>query len=165
MPVWPKQSECDAFYGNPRNPRDVARVNPQWEEDNIIRIRSPYPLTYDGRAVSVVSTHKKCAEALKAALNSAWEKVGRDIAKAQALHMTAYGGGFVYRLMRTGSALSMHSYGCAWDFDPQNNRLGQRSHFFKEDHPLVAAFLEQGAVWGGHWPYPDAMHVQFARVR
>lgn len=165
MSAWPTQAECDAFYGNPRHPRDAARVNPAWEADNVVRIRAPYPMTYDGRPVSVLSAHKRCAEALRAALASAWAKVDRDLDKAKALHMTIYGGGFNYRLMRTGAALSMHSYACAWDFDPSNNRLGQRSHFFAPDHPLVVAFKEQGAVWGGDWSYPDAMHLQFARVR
>lgn len=163
--MWPLERDCDAFYGNPRNPRNPAVINPQWEAENVVRIKAPYPLTYDGKPVSLVTSHKKCADALRAALGAAWEKVGRDLAKAQQLHMTIYGGGLMYRLKRNGTTLSMHSWACAWDFDPANNRLGQTKPFFTADHPLVQAFIEQGAEWGGSWSYKDAMHFQFARTK
>lgn len=162
--MWPIERECDAFYGNPRGRNGQA--NPAWVAANIINVQVPFPLFYAGTRVTTVTSHRLCADALRTVLRTAWDKIGRDAAKLHALHMDVYSGGFNYRPKRTSHDLSMHSYGCAWDWDAPNNRLGQRNAFFTADHPLIASFLEQGATWGGTFRQPaDFMHVQFSRVR
>lgn len=165
MTDWPLESECIAFYGDPRG-RD-GKVNPKWEAEHIIQIRAPYPMTYGGKPITLLRTHKRCSDALRAALVDAWARVGGDLKRATALGMTLYGGGYNYRLKRTNNELSMHAFGCAWDFDVAHNPLGRRTgNSFSLDHPLVQAFLNQNATWGGSFrSTADFQHMQFARVR
>jgi hypothetical protein len=66
--------------------------------------------------------------------------------------------------MRGGHALSMHSYGIALDWDADENEFGHKVHAFHSDSLIVQAFEGEGWVWGGRWSYPDAMHMQAARV-
>lgn len=162
--MWPLESECMAFYGDPRGRN--GQPNALWETANLVQIRAPYPLTYAGKPVTLIRVHRKCADALRSALTDAWARVGADLKKAAALGMTTYDGSYNYRLKRTNSELSMHAFGCALDFDAAHNPLGRRTGRFTEDHPLVLAFKAQGATWGGNFrSTPDLQHFQFARVR
>jgi hypothetical protein len=59
---WPFQSECDAFYGNPRGAGD--RPSAKWEADNLRVITPPYLMTYDGKPIKGIRVHRKCAASL-----------------------------------------------------------------------------------------------------
>jgi hypothetical protein len=69
-------------------------------------------------------------------------------------------------MMRGSHALSMHSYGCAVDFDPARNAFHNRHPSFgtPANRYVVEAFAAEGWVWGGQWRDPDGMHFQAARV-
>lgn len=163
---WPLQSEIDAFYGNPRGLGD--EVNPRWEADNIVRIRAPWTMTFEGAPISSIRVHKRCAEAFQRAFGRIWDAAGRDQATVIAWGASIYSGAFLYRTMHGSSRLSMHSWGCAIDLDPDRNAHHDLKPRFGRppQSAVVAAFEAEGAVWGGRWAgrSRDGMHFQFARV-
>jgi len=69
--------------------------------------------------------------------------------------------------MRGGTALSMHSYGCAFDWDAAENPFHVSKGLYTDDSLIVKAFKSEGAEWGGDWHEgsKDFMHFQFARVK
>jgi hypothetical protein len=161
--MWPKQSECDEFYGNPRGPYSY---NTTWARLNLVHVMCPWALRMGAIHVPFITIHKKCEEALSAALAEIWEGCGRSEAEINRLGYDVFSGSFNYRPMRTVERLSMHAYGAAIDWDAPQNEQGERTHLFTEESILVQAFKKQGAVWGGAWEGEsvDAMHIQFAVV-
>ncbi|WP_293857174.1 M15 family metallopeptidase [uncultured Alsobacter sp.] len=164
MPTWPLQSQCDSFYGNPRGTN--GQENPVWKLQNIVNIVPPFRMLYGGAPVRSVRIHRKCADDLRMILAEIWERCGHDQTKADACGITDYGGSYEFRLMRGRSSLSMHSYGCAIDFDVDRNGHHAAKHFFQPGDVVVSTFEAHGWVWGGRWAGTsvDAMHFQAARV-
>ncbi|MGY3916723.1 M15 family metallopeptidase [Aeromonas australiensis] len=66
--------------------------------------------------------------------------------------------------MRGGTRLSMHSWGCAVDFDSSRNSFGDSTPNFQNIPAVLTAFESQGWTWGGKWKKPDGMHWQAASV-
>lgn len=162
--TWPKQSQCDAYYGNPRGPRDASKVSQTWEAANLTTIKPPFRMTYDGKPISTIRIHKRCADSLLRVLNAIWIAAGRDQSVVDAWGVSIYGGAFNYRLMRGAGALSMHSYGCAIDLDPARNGFGDKTPHFATVPEVLKAFADEGWTWGGKWSKPDGMHWQAALV-
>lgn len=167
MTNWPKQSEMNAFYGNPDTNND-GQPDKAWEAANLIRITPPYKLVLawdTKRSVSSVLVHKKCGESLLRILTAikAHYKTQEAI---EAARMHLFGGVYNFRLMRGGSKLSIHSWAAAIDLDPERNGLGKTWVDGKGMMPtaVVKAFEAEGWVWGGKWSRPDAMHFQAAKV-
>jgi hypothetical protein len=79
-----------------------------------------------------------------------------------------FGGCLNVRRMRGGSAWSMHSWGIAFDFDPDRNQLRwgrDRAAFAKPEYnKWFELWEEEGAVSLGRVRNFDWMHVQFARL-
>lgn len=155
---WPLQRDCPAFYGNPRLPG--------WLHANTVDVACPWPLHYERTPVSHILIHKKCAESLAKVLANVWDAVGKDPAKITALRYDRFSGSYNFRVMRGGTALSMHSYACAIDWDAEDNAFHSQRHLFHDDSLLIVKFKEAGWVWGGDWSpgSVDAMHVQAARI-
>jgi len=128
-------------------------LSPQWEAENIIRVPLPAPLPFEGTQVTRVTCHTKLATIFPATLQKIfaaglWPK----------LH--SYGGGFQFRPMRGLSSLSLHTWGIAWDFDPEHNLLGTHGTM---DTSIVNIFERDGFMWGGHFTgRKDPMHFQWA---
>jgi hypothetical protein len=165
MTQWPKQSECDAFYGNPRGRNGLASAT--WEAANLVKVTVPWRMVaaWDANIpIKSIRVHKRCAESLARILG----RINCESAYSQALladwGMDKFGGGYNYRLMRGGSRLSMHSYGCAVDFDPARNGMGDKTPHFANCPEVLAAFKSEGWEWGGDWTNPDGMHFQAART-
>jgi hypothetical protein len=161
--LWPTQAEADHFYGNPRG-ADPAHPSAAWESKNLVRIEPPFQMTYAGRPIKTIKIHRLCADSLARVLS--------DIAHA-ASHMpnvlsqwgvTIFGGTYNYRLMRGGNRLSMHSYGCAIDLDPERNSMGDRTPHFASCPEVLEAFRKEGWVWLGPTSAHDGMHFQAARL-
>lgn len=159
---WPLQSECDAFYGNPRG--DAGAVSPVWYRTNMTRIAAPFDITFAGKRVQTISIHRKCADSLSRILQGIWVASGHNQAVIETWGMDKFGGSFSYRLMRGINRLSMHAYGCAVDFDVERNGLGDPTPHFANCPLVLDAFAQEGAIWGGTWARKDGMHWQFARV-
>jgi hypothetical protein len=159
--AWPVQSKCTAFYGNPRGGNGgPSRV---WEAAHLTVVPCPWVLRYDGKPVKGIRVHKKAAESLARVLEAIWVRVGRSQAEIDRIGMSIYGGAYNFRLMRGGSSLSMHSWGCAIDFDPERNGLGDKTPAM--DRRVIEEFEREGWEWGGHWSRPDGMHFQAAWSR
>jgi len=174
MTDWPKQSEVDSFYGNPRGQNGGPSI--LWEKRNLVTIPCPWKLftAWDTRMeVKRIRIHGKCADSLTRVLAQAWEQSGKkqEAIEAQGLHL--FGGSYNFRLMRGSTRLSMHSWGCAVDFDPANNGLGDYTPKIQPGSLIVKCFKAEGWTWGGDWNgnlkvaderRPDAMHFQAADV-
>lgn len=157
--TWPLQKDCDAFYGDPRGADGPSAKF----EARLVSVPCPWILRYEGKPVRGLRVHKNCAESLARVLDAIWGRFGRDQAEIDRVGMSIYGGGYNYRLKRGGNSLSMHSYGCAVDFDPERNALGNSRPTM--DRRVVECFEAEGWEWGGHWSTKDGMHFQAARTR
>jgi hypothetical protein len=71
-----------------------------------------------------------------------------------------FGGCYSFRAKRNSKKLSVHSWGCAIDLNPETNQLGTKGDM----HPdIVKIFEDHGFVWGGNFSVPDPMHFQFVK--
>jgi len=169
---WPLQSECDAFYGNPRGMNGLA--SGRWESNNLVLLPAPFNIYFLGKKAKL-RVHKKCSDAFAMWLEAVWKNAGKDQKVIDSWGMSNFAGAYNFRPMRGGRALSMHSYGCAADFDaPRNGQYDRTPHFAALRQQVVEPFLALGGVWGGDWDgdkdslderSADGMHFQFARLR
>jgi hypothetical protein len=174
MTQWPKQSQCDLFYGNPRG-KGGAVSSPAWTKANLVWVKPPFKMAMDA-PVTQFPIHRKCKEATLEWLAAVWKNAGQKQATIHVWGMDVFSGSYVFRTMRGLRSLSMHSYGCAMDFDAPRNGMSDRTPHFaaKEIHDaVVKPFLALGGVWGGDWNGNgssaderrcDGMHFQFARM-
>jgi lysozyme family protein len=182
---WPLQSQCIAFYGDPRQPG--------WLEANTVQVPCPWPLHFETSTLHSILIHKKVAASLTRVLNNVWNDVGKSVDKINALHYDRYSGSYNFRPIRSVSygdvfvpalanddlavsltkldapisVLSMHAFAAAIDWDAEENQQHSQKHLFTDQSPLIVEFKKEGAVWGGNWSGSsvDGMHLQFARVK
>lgn len=162
---FPKQSNVTAFYGDPRGKN--GQPSSQWEKANLVTVPVPWRmvLAWDTTAVARgIRIHKKCAESLARVINAVWLASGKNQATIEKWGMHLLGGGYNFRLMRGSNQLSMHSWGCAVDFDPERNGLGDSTPNFANIPQVLKAFADEGWTWGGRWARPDGMHWQAADI-
>lgn len=170
MTTWPKQSEADTFYGDPRLYHS-ASVSTAWHRSKIVSIAPPFFMRMI-KPVKNFPVHRRCAEATLEWLNEVWKNAGRDQRVIDDWGMSVFSGSYCFRPMRGLQHLSMHAYGCAMDFDaPRNGLHDQTPHFATLRQEVVEPFLKLGGVWGGDWNgdgssaderRADGMHFQFA---
>ena len=157
--TWPTQAAVlsgTSIYGNPRNRKDPSRPSATWEAANIVTITPPFRMTYDGKPVKVIRVNKNCAESLLRVLNrllDAARKINPKNPQAVLDESGAsiFGGCVMYRLMRDGKALSIHSWGAAIDLDPARNSLYDKTPNFTRYPWVIEAFKAEGWRWGGDW--------------
>ncbi|MDE2471969.1 MAG: M15 family metallopeptidase [Bradyrhizobium sp.] len=156
--VWPLQSDCVAFYGDP------SQAN--WLQANTIDIPCPWPLFMGNDPIAHILIHKKCADSLTRVLNNVWDAVGHSIDAIKKLRYDQYDGSYNFRPIRGGGIRSMHAFAVAIDWDAADNQFHSSRHLFTDDSLIVVKFKEEGWIWGGDWSpgSVDAMHVQAARV-
>ena len=169
---WPLQRDCPSFYGDPRGRN--GRSSPTWEAKSLTYITPPFPIYFIGKQARM-RVHKKCADAFMSWLEAVWANSGKDRKVIKDWGMDNYAGAYNFRVMTGGRALSMHSYGCAADFDaPRNGWRDRTPHFAALRQQVIKPFLDLGGVWGGDWDGDgdslderscDGMHFQFARLR
>ena len=157
---WPHQENCALHYGNPRDAK--------FEQHNIVSVPIPWLMVtaWDGKPVKSISVNRRCAGSLARVLAVIWSAAGKSQDVINEWGLNLYGGGYVFRQMRNGRALSMHSYGCAVDFDPSRNQQGDDDPYLGDCPIVVAAFEAEGWTWGGRWKGAkcDWMHFQAAKV-
>ena len=90
------------------------------------------------------------------------------LARVQSLRLDMFGGLLNVRKMRGGSAWSMHSWGIAFDMDPDRNQLKWTRVLASLDDAPYATFWElvnaEGAIGLGTLRDYDWQHFQFARL-
>lgn len=157
---WPLQRECNNFYGDPNSPK--------FEQQNIVRVPTPWKLYFGLSAMSGIRVHKKCADAFEAWFKIIWQNAHESQSTIHNWGMDKFSGSFVVRPKRAGTTLSMHAYGCAIDFDAESNSFKDHTPFFSNPTvhaAVVQPFKDLGGTWGGDWPNnTDGMHFQFANV-
>lgn len=165
---WPHQNAAPEFYGrNQRIVRGVAGADPVWERQNLVLVAIPWKAvaSWDhGIRIKSLRVHRLCAQSLERVLARIWNDFDRSQKAVEIIGMHLVGGGYIWRAMRGGTRLSMHSYGAAVDFDPARNGLGDPTPAM--DMRVVAAFEAEGWTWGGRWSprSRDGMHFQAADV-
>lgn len=154
-PVWPRQNAMTDFYGE--------------KGTNQVSVAIPFDvrLAWDkGIQLRKMTLHKKVAESA----TRAFEAIARayDNEERSALGIDMFGGSLNVRKMRGGSAWSIHSWGCAIDFDPERNGLhvhAPKARFSQPDaRPFWEAWEAEGWVSLGRARDFDWMHVQAARL-
>jgi len=154
---WPKQSasSMDKYFGHKGTNQD--------------KLRLPFPmkLSWDKKdTVTEIKLNKKVIESA----GRVFEKIAsRYDARARVrLGLDLFGGALNVRRMRGGSAWSIHSWGCAIDFDPERNQLRWNSRKATLASPEFEDFWgfweEEGWLSLGRARDYDWMHVQAARL-
>ena len=118
MSNWPKQSDVLAYrsvYGDPRGSN--GKSSPKWETANIVRISPPFAMKMGDIKITKIPIHKFCADSLSRILNDIWERSGKSQAVVDKWGISEFSGSLNFRVMRGLNTLSMHSFGCAIDFD------------------------------------------------
>jgi peptidoglycan hydrolase-like protein with peptidoglycan-binding domain len=152
---WPKQTGVSSFYG------EVGQHQ--------TKLVFPYSmrLAWDtSTIVKSTSCHEKVHDAALRVLTRVLQHYGPD--KVRQLGLDLFGGCLNVRKMRGGSAWSMHSWGIAFDFDPDRNQLRwgrDRAAFARPEYQKWwELWEEEGAVSLGRARNFDWMHVQFASL-
>lgn len=162
--AWPKQVDAIKFYGNPSS-FGGAQASRPWENANLTHVKPPFEMHMGKIKITQIPVHYKCADALMAWLNKVWENADKNPDHIHLWGMDVFSGSFNYRPMRGINQLSMHAFGCAFDFDAPRNALGSHNpHLGLFHKEVVQPFLDLGGTWGGTWSRPDGMHFQFANV-
>lgn len=153
--AWPKQADCTSFFGS------VGA--------NQTSLVMPFPLRIawaPDQQVQKVSCHSKVRFPLERIWKRTLDRYGYD--RLKALRLDMFGGCLNVRRMRGGSSWSMHSWGIAWDIDPDRNQLRWGRDKASLDAPDYEPFWrfveEEGAVSLGRARNFDWMHFQFARL-
>lgn len=164
MTDWPRQIEATKFFGDPRG--ENGQENPVWVKENLVLVKVPWKIftSWDLKEMRGIRLHRKCAASFIRISEEIWRFADKSqkIIEHYGLHLC--GGGYNFRVMRGGSALSMHAFGAAIDFDPERNAFGDKSPRFAEFPKVIEFFGREGWEWGGFWKKKDGMHFQAART-
>jgi len=152
---WPRQKDITSFYGSPGAHQ--------------VRLLSPYPLYLDWNLEQTTTSfmiHEKCHDSALRVMNNVLTHYG-----SKAIHelgLDQFGGCLNVRKMRGGTAMSMHSWGCAIDWDADRNTLRMNHLHAQFGKPEYRAFMdfwyEEGWISLGRERDFDWMHVQAARL-
>lgn len=153
---WPTQKEVrsgKSIFGAPGS-------------GQLVRIKPPYQLYYDGSKVSSIAVHKAVAEHVEAALREVLDYYGPT--RIKELGLDQYGGCYNYRKATGGGGLSMHAWGIALDWRPDKNgysmRAPEASLSASDCVPWWEIWERHGAVSLGRQCDKDWMHLQFATL-
>ena len=119
------------------------------------------------RKVNKVTCHKLVKEPYLKVLEKVLTIYGEKELKR--LRLDLFGGAYYYppRKMKGGSLISTHSYGVAFDYDPENNQLKwgrDKASFANPDYSdWLDAWNTEGAFSLGEIKNYDWMHFQFVK--
>lgn len=153
---FPTQSGVTAFYGS-------VGTN-----QTIIALPFPFRIAWDlADTVQRTSCHAKVATPMKNIWQRMLDHYGYDQIKA--LRLDVFGGCLNPRLMRgSKTQWSMHSWGIAWDVDPDRNQYKWGRDKATMDEAAYKPFwdivYDEGAISLGIERNFDWMHFQFARL-
>lgn len=152
---WPLQKDCLKFYG--------ARGS------NQVKCEVPFQmvLAWDIKTrLKSYSCHRLVKDPMERIWHRTLEHYGYEKIKELKLHY--YGGCLNVRKMRGGSAWSIHSWGVAYDCDPDRNQLRwgkDKAELAKSAYKKYWEFVyDEGAIGLGPERNYDWMHWQFSRL-
>lgn len=137
------------------------------EESNMVFVKPPYTIYYDGKPYPRgVKVHKLLAPSLTKIFQELLEAYGAE--KIHELHMDNYAGGYFVKKTTGGSSYSIHSWGCAIDWWPEENALKTASPKAGFSRPEYKKWWEIWYKYGWIGLGPernyDWMHVQAATL-
>lgn len=142
-----------AFYGDPRK---------RGFTDNLVLVKPPWRMTYEGKSIKGVQIHRKCAASLKSVFDEIWEAVDQDPHKLPPGAVN-FSGSYNFRPVRGSSRLSCHAFGAAIDLDAERNPMNSRGSKGTMSDIVIDAFKNEGWYWGGDFrSRKDPMHFQAA---
>lgn len=152
------QKQIEAKYG---------KANPTGK-GYLVTITLPYKMrvAWDRKTyITKVQVHKLLADKFIAVFTDILNHYGYD--EIVRLGLDLYGGCFNYRLMRgSTSTLSKHSWGIAWDLDPDRNLLHETSktaRFARPEYkPMIDIWYKHGFFSLGVEKNYDWMHFEIA---
>ncbi len=137
--------------------------------ENQTMLHTPYPmkLAWDtNRNVSRFSCHEKVKDSLFNILTRTLSHYGPK--RLIELRLDMFGGCLNIRPIRRGKVMSIHSWGCAVDIDPVNNKLSwgkDRAKLAERDYdPFWDIVYDEGWIGLGPEKDYDWMHIQAARL-
>ncbi|MDR1278808.1 MAG: M15 family metallopeptidase, partial [Treponema sp.] len=125
-----------------------------------------------------IVVHRDIADPLKRVEASIREAARRDRETAAFIDAAGQVGAYNWRQIRGSSRMSYHSWGLAVDILPKDTRgkgiywLWERSlgenwmllpleRRWNPPDRVIAAFENEGFIWGGKWPLYDNMHFEY----
>ena len=137
------------------------------DESNLVYVKPPYPIYYDGKLYTHgVRVHKLIADRLERVFSDVLAYYGAE--KIHALKMDVYAGGYTYKKTAGGSSMSIHAWGLAIDWWPEQNAYSMHAPKAGFSKPEYA---EWWRIWARHGFVSlgqardfDWMHVQFATL-
>lgn len=157
-PAWPTQAEV-------RSGKSI--FGKAGDESNLVSIKPPYQLYFDGKKVKTIRVHKKIAAAANAALEEVLAYYGPN--GITQLGLDQYSGSYSNRKTTSGAAMSMHAWGIALDFAASTNAYSMKKPKATLSIPACEKWWEiwerHGAVSLGREKDFDWMHLQFARLK
>lgn len=153
--VWPVQAQVPAFYG------EVG------QNQTMLELPFQMRLAWDlGTVVKRISVHEKVHDSAKRVFGQVLDHYGGE--KIRNLKLDLFGGSLNVRKMRGSNRWSMHAWGIAIDFNPDNNQLRWDHTKATMAGPAYVKFWElweaEGWVSLGRTRNYDWMHVQAARL-
>lgn len=153
--VWPRQSECEAFYG------------PVGQNQTVLVLPYRMRLAWEPSAeINRFKCHTKVHDAFLRVFTQTLAQYGEE--RIRALRLDLFGGCLNVRTMRGGTQRSMHSWGIAVDMDPEHNALRMtrdNAAFAREEYePFWRIVESEGLVSLGRTRNYDWMHFQAARL-
>lgn len=154
---WPNQDEESIieYFGHPGH--------------HLMRVTVPYPLiiAWDtSKQVNSFICHEKVSASIKRVLRGV--SLHYSLPRVRELGLDIWGGCYNLRRMTGGKRLSLHSWGIAIDWDPENNQYNQTSVTATLAQPEYEKWWEiwedEGWVSLGRERDLDWMHVQAARL-
>lgn len=152
MNNWPTQKDIHAgtsIYGNPVGKGGAASTT--WEREYLTTVPTPFPMRMGEIKITRIRVNKACSMSLTRVLANLLDAARGKQDVLEFWGVTKFGGVYNYRPMRGLNSLSMHAYACAIDLDPALNALGDTTPRFAEFPQVLAAFREEGWIWGGDW--------------
>ena len=155
-PVWPLEKDMDSFYGE--------------KGQHQTKVPCPYGLVlaWDKSVnISNITIHEKVADSLSRILDAVLKEYG--VERINAYRLNYFGGSLNVRLKRGSTTQwSIHSWGCAIDWLPQENQLRwgmDRASLARPEYvPFWSIWEAEGWVSLGRSRNYDWMHVQAARL-
>lgn len=153
--LWPFQKDVQKFYGAPG------------ENQTMLVVPYVHKIAWAPKqTIKQFSIHEKVHDSALRVLNRALDHYG--ITKIKKLRLDYWAGCLNVRAMRGGSALSMHSWGIALDYDSERNQYKwgrDKATFAKPEYEMWwKLWEEEGWVSLGRARNYDWMHVQAARL-
>ena len=135
-------------FGDPGTDEGLQQI-----KSNIVSVQVPFLL--QPHDIKIVKCHKYVADAYAEALEEVKKYYGEKY--IEKFHLNRFAGCHVVRETGDGKWWSIHSWGMAFDHNPDLGKYGPPSIM---PYHFINPFLKRGFGWGGNWHgKKDGMHI------